>query len=63
MIQQAARCDADEDQAYQERTGYELPDDLEFKQQRLAKIKAAKEALEAREEAFDKCDKWVGALF
>ena len=51
LIQQAARCDADEDQAYQEHTGYELPDDLEFKQQRLAKIKAAKEALEAREEA------------
>ena len=50
LIQQAARCDADEDQAYQERTGYELPEDLEFKQQRLARIKAAKKSLEAREE-------------
>ena len=50
LIEQAARCDAEEDQAYQERTGYELPDDLEFKEQRLAKIKAAKAALEARED-------------
>jgi len=53
LIQQAAQCDADEDQAYQERTGYELPDDLEFKQQRLEKIKAAKAALEAREETLN----------
>ncbi|MEE9345212.1 MAG: transposase, partial [Methylococcales bacterium] len=51
LIQQAARCDAEEDQAYQEHTGYELPDDLAFKQQRLAKIKTAKAALEAREDA------------
>ncbi len=53
LIQQAAQCDADEDQACQERTGYELPDDLEFRQQRLAKIKAAKAALEAREETLN----------
>ncbi len=53
LIQQVAQCDADEDQACQERTGYELPDDLEFRQQRLAKIKAAKAALEAREETLN----------
>lgn len=49
LIEQASRCDQEEDQAYREKTGYELPDDLQFKQARLAKIKAAKQALEARE--------------
>ena len=44
-------CDAEEDATYQDRTGYELPADLAFKQQRLKAIKAAKTALEAREEA------------
>jgi len=37
----------------QEKTGYKLPEDLAFKQQRLRKIKAAKKALEAREEALN----------
>jgi transposase len=50
LIEQAARCDTEEDRAYQERTGYELPEDLAFKKTRLAKITAAKTALEAREE-------------
>jgi len=50
LIEQAARCDQEEDKAYQERTGYELPEDLKHKQGRLAKIKAAKKALEQREE-------------
>lgn len=49
LIEQANRCDREEDQTYREKTGYELPDDLQFKQARLAKIKAAKQALEARE--------------
>jgi len=49
LIEQASRCDQEEDQAYREKTGYELPEDLQFKQARLAKIKAAKQALEARE--------------
>lgn len=49
LIEQANRCDQEEDQAYREKTGYELPEDLQFKQSRLAKIKAAKQALEARE--------------
>lgn len=50
LIEQAKRCDRDEDRAYQERTGYELPEDLKHKQGRLAQIKAAKQALEQREE-------------
>ncbi|VAW89490.1 Transposase, IS4 family [hydrothermal vent metagenome] len=49
LIGKASRCDAEEDAAYKEKTGYELPEDLKFKQQRLEKIKAAKAALEARE--------------
>ncbi|MDO9150486.1 MAG: IS1182 family transposase [Methylotenera sp.] len=50
LIEQANRCGQEEDQAYKERTGYELPEDLKHKQGRLAKIKAAKKALEHREE-------------
>ncbi|HEY5138906.1 MAG TPA: transposase, partial [Methylococcales bacterium] len=50
LIEKANRCDQDEDQAYQDKTGYEIPEDLKFKQGRLAKIKAAKQALEQREE-------------
>ncbi|MDO8843715.1 IS1182 family transposase, partial [Methylicorpusculum sp.] len=49
LIAQAARCDQEEDQRYHGQTGYELPADLQFKQGRLSKIKAAKQALEARE--------------
>src|SRR5512139_1444484 len=45
LIEQAARCDLEEDKAYKERTGYEIPEDLQHKQGRLAKIKAAKQAL------------------
>ena len=50
LIEKASRCDQDEDKAYQDKTGYEIPEDLKFKQDRLAKIKAAKKALEQREE-------------
>lgn len=49
LIEQASRCDKEEDQAYRDKTGYEIPEDLQFKQDRLAKIQAAKQALEARE--------------
>jgi transposase len=49
LIDQASRCDQEEDQAYRDKTGYELPEDLQFKQSRLAKIQAAKQALEERE--------------
>ena len=50
LIEKAKRCDQDEDKAYKDKTGYEIPEDLQFKQDRLAKIKAAKQALEEREE-------------
>ena len=53
LIRQANACDAEEDAAYREKTGYELPDDLAFKQKRLRTIKAAKKALETREEALN----------
>jgi hypothetical protein len=50
LIEKASRCDQEEDKAHQEKTGYEIPEDLKFKQDRLVKIKAAKQALEQREE-------------
>jgi transposase len=50
LIQRANKCDEDEDKEYKEKTGYEIPEDLKFKEERLAKIQAAKEALERREE-------------
>ena len=49
LIEKANRCDQDEDKAYKDKTGYEIPEDLDFKQDRLAKIKAAKQAIEERE--------------
>lgn len=53
LIAQAARCDKEEDQEYKDKNGYELRDDLKFNQERLAQIKAAKEALEKREETIN----------
>jgi transposase len=50
LIEKANRCDQDENKVYKDKTGYEIPEDLKFKQDRLAKIKAAKKALEQREE-------------
>jgi len=50
LTEKANRCDQDEDNAYRDKTGYEIPEDLKFKQDRLANIKAAKKALEQREE-------------
>lgn len=49
LIAQAQRCDAEEDALHKDKTGYELPDTLAFKQQRLQTIRKAKAALEARE--------------
>ncbi len=51
LIRKASHCDEEEDKAYKERTGYEIPEDLKHKEKRLAQIKEAREALEAREEA------------
>lgn len=50
LISRAAQCDDEEDKEYQERTGYEIPEDLTFKEQRLKKIRSAKAALEKREQ-------------
>lgn len=53
LIEQAGRCDAEEDRAYRDRTGYELPEDLKHKESRLARIREAKQALEEREQALN----------
>ena len=53
LIEQAGRCDEEEDRAYRERTGYEIPEDLKHKQSRLARIREAKQALEEREQALN----------
>ena len=50
LIEKASRCDEEEDQAYKDKTGYEIPEDLKHKQTRLKQIKEAKVALEQREE-------------
>ena len=50
LIAKAAKCDEKEDEEYHDRTGYEIPEELKIKEQRLAKIKEAKEALEKREQ-------------
>ena len=50
LIQKATKCDEAEEKEYKEKTGYEIPEDLKFKEDRLARIKMAKEALEKREE-------------
>ncbi len=49
LIAKAKACDLEENNEYKEQTGYELPEDLKYKKQRLKKIKAAKAALEKRE--------------
>ncbi|MCK5191630.1 MAG: transposase, partial [Methylococcales bacterium] len=50
LIEKASRSDKEEDEAYKDQTGYEIPEDLKHKQARLKQIKEAKVALEAREE-------------
>lgn len=50
LIKKANKCDEEEDKEYKEQTGYEIPEDLKFKEERLAQIQAAKEALELREQ-------------
>jgi hypothetical protein len=50
LIKKAAQCDNEEDDEYHDKTGYEVPEELKIKEKRLAKIKAAKEALEKREQ-------------
>jgi len=49
LIKQGNDCNNEEDNDYQDKSSYELPDELAFKQSRLATIQSAKKALEARE--------------
>jgi transposase len=53
LLKQAQQTDTEEDAVHGASRGDELPDELRFREERLAKIKAAKERLEqqAREEA------------
>ena len=53
LIEKASRCDDEEEQAYKDQTGYEIPEDLKHKKARLKQIKEAKVALEEREEALN----------
>jgi transposase len=50
LISKASKCDDEEDEGYHDKTGDEIPEELKIKEKRLAKIKAAKEALEKREQ-------------
>jgi transposase len=50
LIAKASKCDEEEDEEYKDKAGYEIPDALKIKENRLAKIKEAKEALEKREQ-------------
>ena len=50
LVKQATACDTEEDATHGIQRGDELPEELAFKQKRLATIKAAKASLEKREE-------------
>jgi transposase len=39
LIAKAAKCDEEEDEEYQDKTGYEIPEELKIKEQRLEEIK------------------------
>ena len=49
LVAQAEECDQREDEQLQDKTGYEIPDELKIKEKRLAKIREARKALEERE--------------
>src|SRR5579875_2123479 len=51
LLAEAERVDAEEDARYGDQRGDELPKELQFRQQRLAKIREAKAALEAEARA------------
>lgn len=53
LIKKANQCDQEENDTYKEANGYSIPEDLQFKEERLKKIKAAKKALEEREKALN----------
>jgi len=49
LMAQAEHCDEVEDEQLQDKTGFEIPDELKIKKKRLEQIQAAREALEKRE--------------
>jgi transposase len=53
LIKQGDDCNDEEDREYQDKSSYELPDELAFKERRLETIQNAKKALEAREESIN----------
>ncbi len=53
LIEKASRSDQEEDQAYKDQTGYEIPEDLKHKRARLKQIREAKDALKKREKALN----------
>jgi hypothetical protein len=53
LVKKAEQCDREEDAEHKDKTGYEIPEELKIKEKRLTKIKAAKEALEQREQALN----------
>lgn len=53
LVRLANQCDDDEDRRYKDKTGFEIPDDLRFREARLEKIRAAREAIEKREHAIN----------
>ena len=50
LLAKAADCDDEEDEECQDKTGYDITEELKIKEKRLAKIKGAKKALEKREQ-------------
>jgi len=53
LIKKASLNDQEEDQAYKDQTGYEIPEDLKYKEARLKQIQEAKVALEQREKVLN----------
>ena len=53
LIKKGDDCNDDEDREYKNKSSYELPDELAFKERRLETIQNAKKALEAREESMN----------
>ena len=53
LINQGDDCNDEEDRDYQDKSSYELPDELAFKERRLETIQTAKKALEEREESLN----------
>lgn len=50
LISKSKKTDEEEDAEYGDKSGYEISEELKFKETRLAKIKSARESLEKREQ-------------